>query len=195
MWSATPGDGLGRSPVSETSPKRTAEQRELSAERHPTRVPTHLALRYSDSLFRIRNVLERHAVIANRHGAVWFGKIGQPIGQASGRALQDQIADRTPTFVFLLQRSSSGIDVARCDLLDVAWDRPSEDELIPDYYDEDGISQFMKSWVKISSITEGVPPACLSDWELIRSGRDLADALRVSMGGVFFVREMKNRST
>jgi hypothetical protein len=88
--------------MSETSPKLKAEQRELSGEGHPGRAQMHLVLRYSDSLFRIRNVLERHTLIANRHGAVRFGKIGQAIGQASGRALQDQIANGTPTFVFLV---------------------------------------------------------------------------------------------
>ncbi len=154
--------------------------------------PIHLALRFSDRLFRVGNVVQRHQDVIETFGAVWFGKIGQPIGRETASLLRRSAANGDGgSCLFLVQRYQSGTDLFRSCILDVATDgAPEEQILVPTYYEELGLTTHMRSWLKIGAI-EKAPVVTLDRLTVVSSGRTLRNALRTSMAGAFVVEDDK----
>src|SRR5690242_2347141 len=97
----------------------------------------HLAVRFADSLFDIRNVVERHTEVLRQHGRVWLGKFGAPPGRATIDTLNSQISDGHITWVWLLSSGAGGRRVYRGEIESVSHSVPErEGVLVPRYYVE-----------------------------------------------------------
>src|SRR5262249_10355761 len=126
-------------------------------------------------------------VVVERYGAVWFGKIGQPVGQATAELMRKGASAGSTSYLFLVQRRAPRPDVFRAPILDVSFDLASDEaRLIPTYYGEVGLTRLMRSWIKIGPIDE-LPSDTLDTLTVVSSGRVLRDALRRSMAGSFLV--------
>ncbi len=65
--------------------------------------PIHLLLRFLDRLLDNSGTIEEHQKVIEREGAVWFGKMGQPISQNAIDKLNKQVEDNIPTFIYLVK--------------------------------------------------------------------------------------------
>jgi len=153
--------------------------------------PIHLAVRFSDTLFGIGNVVTRHNKIVEQHGSVYFGKMGQPISQLKVDKLNQQIEKRIPTFLYLVKGNRKKSTAYRAPLLHVQKELPSEQNLIPSYYSEKNILQFMKVFMRIGEIKK-IEIADLTSLRTISSLYPLTETLAKSSSGHFYVRERTN---
>lgn len=85
------------------------------------------------------DTIQKHQKVAEEHGAVWWGRLGDPEGRAAIgkprlKELQAQVDAGTPTYVFLHRTG----EVWRTRLVEIRTDRPTDElELIPEYYRDD----------------------------------------------------------
>src|SRR5712691_6376063 len=99
-------------------------------------VHVHLVARFSDRLFRVGNVVQRHQRVVEEYGAVWFGKFGQPVGGSTADLLRPPSV-ATWAYLFLVQTGNSGTRVFRGPILDVTFEPPcNELRLVPKDYGE-----------------------------------------------------------
>ncbi|MHA1278606.1 MAG: hypothetical protein ACTSQ8_15540 [Candidatus Helarchaeota archaeon] len=98
--------------------------------------PFHIVVRFSDSLFDVGNVVERHNEIVEEHGAVYFGKMGQPISQLKADKLNEQIDKKIPTYLYLVKGNRRKSTTYRAPLLFITRELPEDDSLFPPYYIE-----------------------------------------------------------
>src|SRR5688572_24044580 len=68
-----------------------------------TKHPTHLLIRFSDSLFSAGDVISLHQQVIKEKGAVWFGKLGTAIALRHIEAINLQIQNKTPSYLFLVK--------------------------------------------------------------------------------------------
>jgi len=149
--------------------------------------PIHLAVRFSDTLFGIGNVVTRHNKIVEQRGSVYFGKMGQPISQLKADKLNQQIEKKIPTFLYLVKGNRKKSTAYRAPLLQVQKELPSEYNLIPSYYSEKNILQFMKVFMRIGEIKK-IEIADLTSLRTISSLYPLTETLAKSSSGHFYVR-------
>ena len=65
--------------------------------------PTHLLIRFSDRLLESRRTIDEHQEVIEKEGAVWFGKMGQPISQNAIDKLNKQVTENIPTYIYLVR--------------------------------------------------------------------------------------------
>jgi hypothetical protein len=63
--------------------------------------PLHLVIRFSDTMFDVGDVIAKHTEVVNKHGAVWFGKLGGTLSLSRIEWLNKQIAQKIPTHLYL----------------------------------------------------------------------------------------------
>jgi hypothetical protein len=151
----------------------------------------HLVVRYSDAPYGVNTIQEHLKVIAN-NGAVWLAKFGKPLSEVKIGILNRQIEARIPTFLYLVTRHSGEYQWYRGRLLKVAREIPSsEKQLVPTYYQEEGIAASASSaslWLKLSGL-HPVRRGGLGSLHVVSSGQHIFEALHGSMAGMFFVQE------
>ncbi len=86
--------------------------------------PFGLVVRFSDSMFGVGDVVALHNAIVMEHGAVWFGKLGQMLSQARVDLLNQQIAKKTPMFLYPVKGNRRKSTAYRADLLAVTREKP-----------------------------------------------------------------------
>lgn len=148
----------------------------------------HLVVRFSDTLFGVGDVIARHNEVIDTHGAVWFGKMGQTIAQNRVEALNKQIEHSIPTFLYLVKGYRKKSTAYRTDLIQVARERPEETALIPPYYAEKDLLQYMKAWIKFGKI-ELIDMVEMRYLRAINSVYPIAETLAKSSSGYFLVIE------
>ena len=153
--------------------------------------PIHLLVRFSDSLLKDRDTIEQHNRVVEQQGAVWFGKMGSPVSQHHIDRLNEQSQAGTPTFVYLVKGNRRKSTAYRANLVLATRDFPEDEQaLIPPYYTELQIPQYVKFWVKLGMIT----PISLEDlgkMKVASSVLSLAETLAKSSTGHFFIKEDK----
>ena len=150
--------------------------------------PVHLVMRFSDQLFRVGNVIERHTDVLDERGVVWVAKLGRPIGHTRVHRMNAQIAAGVETYCFLVQATRRGPDAYRCSMTALSRSCPTDySEHAPPYYDELGYRSSASTWVQVRSI-EAIDPYRLQELSVASSGQPLREALRSSMSSTFFVR-------
>jgi len=88
--------------------------------------------------------MERHRVVAEERGSVWWGNwttSDRQVSPARVGRLRRQLDSGTPTFVWF--RRGSPRRVWQCDLVDVTTDVRDVDDRLPDYYDGSGCNLFV----------------------------------------------------
>lgn len=150
--------------------------------------PFHLVVRFSDSMFGVGDVVALHNTIVAEQGAVWFGKLGQTLSQSRADWLNVQIEKQIPTFLYLVKGNRRKSTAYRANLLRVEKEMPKEQALIPAYYAEKDLIQYMKAWMKIRQI-EPIEMAEMDRLKAINSVFPISETLVRSSSGYFLVRE------
>jgi len=153
--------------------------------------PFHLVVRFSDTMFDIGDVVAIHNVIVTEHGEVWFGKLGQTFSQNRIDMLAKQIEQGIPTYLYLVKGNRKKSTAYRAKLLAVSRDKPKEKKLIPAYYREKKLLQYMRAWMKISQI-EPIDMSQMDTLKAINSVFPISETLQRSSSGYFLVHESKS---
>lgn len=154
--------------------------------------PFHLVVRFSDTMFGVGDVVALHNDIVAAHGSVWFGKLGQTLSQGRVDLLNRQIAQKTPTFLYLVKGNRRRSSAYRADLLEVRRAGPRADAPVPPYYAEKDLLQFMKAWMRIGPI-ESIEMSEMERLKALNSVFPIAETLVRSSSGYFLVRESNSR--
>jgi hypothetical protein len=106
----------------------------------------HLVVRFSDNLFSVGDVVEKHNEVMFTHGYVWFGKFGSTISDTRINMLHDQIAKKIPTFIYLVKGNRKKSTFYRAHLLGVTKHLPkSEEKRFPQYYTENKLQKHIQT--------------------------------------------------
>jgi hypothetical protein len=153
--------------------------------------PSHLLLRFSDSLLKSGDTIAYHNLVIEREGAVWFGKMGSPVSQDSIDILNIQVQQGIPTFVYLVKGNRSKSTAYRGRLVVASKTLlVTEKHLVPGYYAELNIHQYVKFWVKLSEIIP-IDMVELQKMQVSSSVLPIQETLFKSSSGHFLVREAK----
>jgi hypothetical protein len=153
--------------------------------------PFHLIVRFSDTMFGIGDVIALHNAVVEANGAVWFGKLGQTLSLGRIDMLNEQVKKKIPTYLFLVKGNRRKSTAYQAPLLMVSRDIPKETALIPPYYAEKDLIQFMKAWMKVSRI-EQIELSGMESLRAMNSVFPIAETLSRSSSGYFLVRESKS---
>jgi hypothetical protein len=151
----------------------------------------HLVVRFSDTMFGVGDVVTKHNEVTSILGAVWFGKLGQTLAQSRIDMLNDQVEKKIPTFLYLVKGNRRKSTAYRAPLFLLSREIPKEKALIPDYYAEKDLIQYMKAWMKIGKI-EPIEMSEMITLKAINSVFPIAETLVRSSSGYFLVHESKS---
>jgi hypothetical protein len=153
--------------------------------------PFHLVVRFSDSMFSVGDVIALHNDVVALQGAVWFGKLGQTLAQGRVDVLNRQVEKGIPTFLYLVKGNRRKSTTYLAPLLQVSREMPGETALIPAYYAEKDLLQYMKAWMKIGPI-EAIEMAAMDKLKALNSVFPISETLVRSSSGYFLVRKSQN---
>lgn len=152
----------------------------------------HLVVRFSDNLFSIGDVVEKHNEVSSKYGYVWFGKFGSAIAEKRIEMLHVQIAKKIPTYIYLVKGNRKKSTFYRSGLLEITKQLlKSEEKRFPKYYIENELQQHIKTWFKISQIVP-IENSALSKLKAIGSVYPIQESLVRSSSGYFLVHEAKD---
>jgi len=154
--------------------------------------PIHLLIRFSDRLLENRETISEHQKVIEQNGAVWFGKMGQPISQNAIDKLNKQVEENIPTFIYLVKGNRKLPTAFICNLILAAKNIPEEEmNLIPTYYKELEITRFIKFWAKVNNIQQ-IENSELNKMSVASSVYPLQETLYKSSSGHFYIQERKS---
>jgi len=139
----------------------------------------HLILRFPITGAPLFWIVDQHKNGLQRRIGVWFGIRTCFFRRALMVALQKQIRNGIPTYLWLLQRSGQSFIGVRGLMADLS-NSPDSAAHVPDYYREQGLLPEMKGWVKIVAFEEMAFPE-LEGLRLCTTGNLLIDVLKKSM--------------
>lgn len=152
----------------------------------------HLVIRFSDTMFDVGDVVSIHNEVVRKHKAVWFGKLGGTISFSRIETLNKQIAQKMPTFVYLVKGNRKKSTPYKAQIFMITRDFPEkENDLIPSYYAEKEILKYMTVWIKIGHI-EKIDMTELKNYKTINSIFPLQETLARSSSGYFLIHESKS---
>ncbi|SEF86803.1 hypothetical protein SAMN04487934_104115 [Eubacterium ruminantium] len=136
-----------------------------------------IALRFADNFAPDRGTIIAHNEIIEKHGFVWYGKLGSPVSQ---KIINDVLANNTPRILLIhsgkAARYWTHVDRIQRDLPDI--------EYIPEYY-RNNVDSF-RTWFKIIRFEEA-PKNVLSTCVVSSSKRPLNEVSRCSMSPYFII--------
>jgi len=151
--------------------------------------PIHLLIRFSDRLLENRGTIEEHQNVIEKEGAVWFGKMGQPVSYNVIEKLNQQVEKNIKTYIYLVKGNRRTPSAFLSELIIASREFPqNEKELIPAYYQELEIIQFIKVWVKIRCLHE-IGSGDLNKMRVASSVYPLTETLIKSSTGHFIIKE------
>ena len=153
--------------------------------------PFHLVVRFSDTLFGMGDVVALHNAVVTEHGAVWFGKLGQTLAQGRIDMLNQQVEKNIPTWLYLVKGNRRKSTAYRALLMSVSREAPKDAALIPAYYTEKDLLQYMKVWMKIGPI-EPIDMSEMNNLRALNSVFPIGETLARSSSGYFLVLESKS---
>lgn len=157
--------------------------------------PIHMLIRFSDRIMSIEDTIAEHNAVIKRYGAVWFAKIGKPVGEKSIIRVNEQCRKGTTTDLLLVQKVNikrrAQFVAHKGTVVEMATALPtSEKHLIPDYYDRQDVTKHATLWVKLSEIIP-LRSEELGNYKIASSGMALPWTLHKSMSAVFILFEGK----
>ena len=143
-------------------------------------------------MFDVGDVISFHNEVVDKHGAVWFGKLGGTLSLSRIEWLNKQIDQKIPTFIYLVKGSRRKSTPYKAKILSVTRDFPKQERaLIPTYYAEKKLLKYMNAWFKVGRI-EQVEMSDLKNLKTINSIFPLEETLMRSSSGYFLVHESKS---
>jgi len=154
-----------------------------------TKSPTHLLLRFSDSILKDKDTITEHNQVIQRSGAVWFGKMGAPVAQHQVDVMMQQIEDGIPAYVFLVKGNRRKSTAYRGKILSLSRIKPENQDMhIPQYYFDLDLIKYMRFWVKLTEIIS-IDLAELNKLHVASSVLPLPETLVKSSTGHFILKE------
>jgi hypothetical protein len=154
--------------------------------------PLHLVIRFSDTMFGVGDVVALHNEVVDKHGAVWFGKLGGTLSLSRMEWLNKQVEQKVLTFLYLVKGNRRKSTPYKAEILAVSRDLPKKEKaLIPPYYAEKKLIKFMNAWVKVGHI-EQVEMSAMKNLKTISSIFPIEETLMRSSSGYFLVHESKS---
>jgi hypothetical protein len=141
-------------------------------------------------MFDVGNVVALHNAVVTNNGAVWFGKLGQTLSQGRIDKLNEQVDKKILTYLYLVKGNRRKSTAFRAPLMRVSRDMPKETPLIPAYYAEKNLIQYMKAWMKVGFI-EAIEMSEMDKLKAINSVFPIAETLVRSSSGYFLIQESK----
>ncbi len=152
----------------------------------------HLVVRFSDNLFSIGDVVERHNEVTSKYSYVWFGKFGSTISEKRIEMLHGQIAKKISTYIYLVKGNRKKSTFYRSNLLEITKQLPkSEEKRYPKYYTENKLQKHIQTWFKITEIVP-IEDSALSKLKAVGSVYPIQETLVRSSSGYFLVHEAKD---
>jgi hypothetical protein len=145
-------------------------------------------MKYSDKLTAVDDTITAHQEIAMRKGAVWLGKMGRTLARNHVRTLNEQCKHNVPTYVFLVQKRGHAYEVYQGNVIEVSRVSPDDRQLIPRYYEQRGILQYMRLWQKLTGIKK-VDAGALKRLYVASTGSSAAETLPRSIAALFLVHQ------
>jgi hypothetical protein len=142
-------------------------------------------------MFGVGDVVAKHNEIIALQGAVWFGKLGQTLSQGRIDMLNNQVGKKIPTFLYLVKGNRRQSTAYRAPLLLLSKEIPKEQALIPAYYADKGLIQYINSWMKIGQIRQ-IEMSEMKRLKAINSIVPITETLALSASGYFLIRESKS---
>jgi hypothetical protein len=155
------------------------------------KTPIHLLIRFSDRLLENKGTIEEHQKVIEQEGAVWFGKMGQPISQNAIDKLNMQVEEGIPTFIYLVKGNRKKPNAYISNLVLASKTIPEDEiSLVPAYYKELEILRFINFWGKVTNLHE-IDLKDLSKMGVVSSVYPLLETLVKSSSGHFYIKEKK----
>ena len=152
----------------------------------------HLVVRFSDTMFEVGDVVSLHNEVVEKHGSVWFGKLGGTLSLTRIDMLNKQIEQKIPTYLYLVKGNRKKSTPYKASIFTVTRDFPKKEKFnIPPYYAEKKLLKYMTVWFKIGHI-EQVDMDDLKNLKTINSIFPIAETLVRSSSGYFLVHESKS---
>lgn len=151
----------------------------------------HLMIRFSDRIVKIDDTISEHLAVLERYQAVWFGKLGKPVGRPHQAAINRQLDVGIPTYIYLVQNVSGRYKFYRGTIAMIALEFPEDEmELVPEYYSEAFDLENVRFWAKLVKLTS-VGKDEIVGLSSISSIAPIISTLQSSMAGFFVVRERR----
>ncbi len=150
----------------------------------------HVLIRLPAKLGSADDVVERHRDVILKHGSVWLGRMGRPMGQAKIHELNAQLASDVETRMYITQKFGESRLLYACKIASLSRLGPAlNSRNVPPYYTADMIKR-ITLWAKLTSI-EQTPADELTRMHVASSGQTVAEMLQrtrtscvvVRMGG------------
>ncbi len=152
-------------------------------------------MRFSNALFGVRDVIQRHQTVITSGGAVWIGKIGRGLSTNRLHQIEKQILDDQETYLLLVNRDDTGYEAWIAPVHGAKSTTPTDEmRLVPQYYLDLGLCDQMHAWFKVTSI-DPLPTIRLKDWRVRSSKKPLDESLGWSMSGFFLIEPARSSPT
>jgi hypothetical protein len=132
--------------------------------------------------------MDAHLQVIEQHGAVWFGKMGNPVSGLKLEEVNQQVKDGIPTYIYLIKGNRRKSTAYRGKLVSATRDIPQKEKtMIPQYYTIVDIIRHIRTWFKLSEI-EPIEMSELNQLKVVGSVLPIQETLVKSATGHFFVR-------
>jgi hypothetical protein len=162
----------------------------LLPKQEQAKIPRHVVIRLAPKLGQAPHIVEQHLKVLRKEDAVWLGRIGRPMGEATIQALNMQIGRGDDTRLYLTQKYNGSRVLYVCKLEKLSGTAPSLSppnvSCLPDFYTTNIISQ-ITLWLKISSIEQATPDQ-LALMHVASSGQTVSEMLERTRTACIVVR-------
>src|ERR1039458_4001275 len=132
-----------------------------------------LLLRLPSASGSIEQVAEAHNQVIVEHGSVWLGIVGKTYSAENIRNIRNN-----GDFLYLVQKRDAGTSLYKGKISDISKSVPGDQySLVPRYYQDLGISERSKLWIKLSSLRRSSTQEIGTLW-VVSSGKNASVLLR-----------------
>lgn len=110
----------------------------------------HLVVRYTEAMYEIDQVIERHNQVALHHQAVWVGKPFHRMGHVPMTIINKQVEEGLEPRLYFINTEQTRPIAHFGELLELRMKAPTDRELIPPFYAQKRILSRMKVWMKVN---------------------------------------------
>jgi len=151
----------------------------------------HILVRFSDGMLSIQDTIAEHQKIIENNGMVWFGKLGKSLGDFHISDVNKQIEEGSKSYLFLVQKNGKRYEFSKGEIIIISKSLPKKEiNLVPPYYEKQGIINNINLWIKLSNIKEAKLEE-IDKYHIVSSGSAVISSIRKSMAALFVLGEGK----
>ncbi len=134
------------------------------------------------------NTIDEHSRIIQDQGAVWLGKAGRGLSADTITKLNNRAKAGEHARLYLTVRRGANYETHSARIVAASADTPSssESKLIPKYYRDENLLNFVSLWFKLTDL-KPVGAKEFGKLTVASSGLELEEALRKATANLFFV--------